>query len=122
MNYQKQCASGEARRRRTRSRSTATVHVPAEPVRRVGALDDRRQLRVADARLFARCAHAARADADLDNIGARQDQLCNEKVCVCVCVCVISETGDFNIQQSRARISSTNAPLQSSRPSQHCPQ
>ena len=41
----------------------------------VGALDDRRQLRIADTGHLARGADRAGADADLDDVGARQDQL-----------------------------------------------
>ena len=48
---------------------------PAQAVGGIGALDDRRQLRVTDAGHLARGAHRARADADLDDIGAVENQL-----------------------------------------------
>ena len=45
-----------------------------EPVRRVGAFDDRRELRVADAGHASRGANRARTDADLDDVRAGEDQ------------------------------------------------
>ena len=45
-----------------------------EPMRGVGAFDDRRELGIADAGDAARGADRAGADADLDDIGAGEDQ------------------------------------------------
>ena len=45
-----------------------------EPVRRVGAFDDRRELRVADAGHPPGGADGAGADADLDDVRASKDQ------------------------------------------------
>jgi len=50
------------------------VDVATEAVRGVGALDHRRQLRIADTGQVARRAHRAGPDADLDEVGAGQDQ------------------------------------------------
>jgi hypothetical protein len=47
---------------------------PAQAVGRVGAFDDGRKLRVADAGHLARGAYGTGADADLDDVGAVEDQ------------------------------------------------
>merc|ERR1719187_534979 len=48
--------------------------VPAEPVGGVRALQHGGELRVAHARLLPRGAHRAGADADLDDVGTREDE------------------------------------------------
>mmetsp|Transcript_14078 Transcript_14078/g.35891 ORF Transcript_14078/g.35891 Transcript_14078/m.35891 type:complete len:236 (-) Transcript_14078:112-819(-) len=49
--------------------------MPAEPVRGVGALDDGGELRVAHTGLFAGGADGAGSDADLDDVGAGEEEL-----------------------------------------------
>ena len=50
------------------------AHLAFQPVRGVGAFDDRGELRIADAGDAPGRAHRARADADLDDVGAGEDQ------------------------------------------------
>mmetsp|Transcript_10758 Transcript_10758/g.18828 ORF Transcript_10758/g.18828 Transcript_10758/m.18828 type:complete len:239 (+) Transcript_10758:117-833(+) len=55
--------------------STIRYDVTAEPMGGICAFDHGTELRIADTRHLSGRAHGARPDADLDNIGATEDQL-----------------------------------------------
>ena len=80
--HDKICAAAERLRGVPRARDTAVGDdMAAQAMCRVSALDDGRQLRVADACLLARGADGAWADANLDDICPVHDQLLCHFVC-----------------------------------------
>lgn len=55
--------------------SSVAHHVSVESVSSVGALQNRTELRVADSSLLAGGAHGSWSDSNLDDVGARNDEL-----------------------------------------------